>query len=544
MKHLVLTLCVTLICISPLLSQTAGTALQFDTNYISVNPDTIYNLTQAVTLEAWVNCPEWQGGAPMFIAKGINEAYFLGYEGFPEIRIFGTRNAAGTTLLQPNTWYHIAGTYDGTDLKLYVNGVLEGSLYAPGEIPITLSPLIIGAGSNSNTSISNYFVGIIDEVRIWSVARTQEEIQSKMCVSLAGNEDGLIGYWQFDEGSGTTTFDKSPRHNNGTLIDGPNWILSTAPIVSNSLIAYYPFNGNANDESGNTHHGLITGGVTLATDRFGRADSAYGFDGATGYISASSLAINTAAEEHNTVSFWMKWNGREGDMPFSFMPYYDLYFNYSQFGFNTGSADNLGTNSTELSGRWVHVVASFVNGTPNETTCKLYIDCAQQTLTQISGVANTAASANIVIGNWNPQGEPHWFSGVLDDFRIFNRELSQVEVNSLYHEGGWGLDDVKQTASAGIPSQYALDQNYPNPFNPSTIIRFGVPIKSFVRIDIFNMLGQRVAQLMNSVVTAGYYEKTWYANVSTGLYIYRLEAIPAGGATKMYIDTKKMLLLR
>jgi hypothetical protein len=90
-----------------------------------------------------------------------------------------------------------------------------------------------------------------------------------------------------------------------------------------------------------------------------------------------------------------------------------------------------------------------------------------------------------------------------------------------------------------IPAVYALEQNYPNPFNPSTVIEFSLPEDvSNVKLSIYNALGEKVAELVNTGLTAGRYSYQWNAkNVATGMYIYELR-------TDKFVSIKKMLLLK
>jgi hypothetical protein len=90
-----------------------------------------------------------------------------------------------------------------------------------------------------------------------------------------------------------------------------------------------------------------------------------------------------------------------------------------------------------------------------------------------------------------------------------------------------------------IPDKYSLEQNYPNPFNPSTVIEFSLPENvSNVRLTIYSILGEKVAELVNTSLVAGKYSYTWNANnVSTGMYIYELR-------TDKFVSIKKMLLLK
>ncbi len=88
------------------------------------------------------------------------------------------------------------------------------------------------------------------------------------------------------------------------------------------------------------------------------------------------------------------------------------------------------------------------------------------------------------------------------------------------------------------PTKFLLEQNYPNPFNPSTLIKYSIPTDGFVSLDIFNLLGQKVATLVNENMKAGRYEVNFDASgLSTGLYIYTLKS-------GNFISTKKMILLK
>lgn len=94
-----------------------------------------------------------------------------------------------------------------------------------------------------------------------------------------------------------------------------------------------------------------------------------------------------------------------------------------------------------------------------------------------------------------------------------------------------------------IPKSFELYQNYPNPFNPSTYIKYQLPEESFVRINIYNLLGQKIKTLINSNKKAGRYNTVWYGkdengnNVASGIYIYRI-------ITDKNVISKKMILMK
>ncbi|MGH2576120.1 MAG: T9SS type A sorting domain-containing protein [Ignavibacteria bacterium] len=92
--------------------------------------------------------------------------------------------------------------------------------------------------------------------------------------------------------------------------------------------------------------------------------------------------------------------------------------------------------------------------------------------------------------------------------------------------------------SSEIPKDYELFQNYPNPFNPTTIIRYGLAEKSHVNLEVFDLLGQRVAVLLDGEQEAGYHSVLLESNgLASGLYFYRLQA-------GNFVGTKKLIVLR
>jgi hypothetical protein len=100
-----------------------------------------------------------------------------------------------------------------------------------------------------------------------------------------------------------------------------------------------------------------------------------------------------------------------------------------------------------------------------------------------------------------------------------------------------------KAANAEIPIKFALDQNYPNPFNPNTLINYAIPKQSQVRLDVFNILGQKVITLVDKSEQPGFYSATWDGvnsegkSTSSGIYFYK---ISAGD----YTEIKKMVLIK
>ncbi len=126
---------------------------------------------------------------------------------------------------------------------------------------------------------------------------------------------------------------------------------------------------------------------------------------------------------------------------------------------------------------------------------------------------------------------------VAEDFDFDTDEfVTTFNFITLERNEATSIDDGE--GLSGIPRTFDLKQNYPNPFNPSTVIRYSVPEASNVRIDVFNILGQRVATLINREHRAGNFDVTFdAANLSSGMYFYRLEAANT-------VLTQKMMLIK
>ncbi len=168
-----------------------GNALSFNgTNALVTVPDAnSLDLTTGMTLEAWVNPSVVSGKWRDVIYKGVNDIYYLmatsPSQGRPATGGTYTSNLLSTSNLPVNTWSHLAATYDGATLRLYVNGVQVASRAETDPIATSTGPLTIGG---DNLYSSQYFAGRIDEVRIYNRALTAAEIQTDMNTPV-GSED-------------------------------------------------------------------------------------------------------------------------------------------------------------------------------------------------------------------------------------------------------------------------------------------------------------------------------------------------------------------
>ncbi len=95
-----------------------------------------------------------------------------------------------------------------------------------------------------------------------------------------------------------------------------------------------------------------------------------------------------------------------------------------------------------------------------------------------------------------------------------------------------------KSGEIATPVNYDLEQNYPNPFNPSTTIKYSVPADGFVNIAVYNVLGEKIADIVNNIQKSGNYELTFDArNLASGMYIYRMES-------GNFVSVKKMMILK
>jgi hypothetical protein len=161
-----------------------GNALVFNgTNArVTVNSSNSLRLTTGMTLEAWVNPQTVSNAWRDVIYKG-NDNYYLEATSDQNIvpaagGTFG--NAFGSSALTANTWTHLAVTYDRSTIRLYVNGTQVGTSAATASIATSTNALQIGG----DAIYGQYFHGVIDEVRIYNVARTQAQIQADMNTPL------------------------------------------------------------------------------------------------------------------------------------------------------------------------------------------------------------------------------------------------------------------------------------------------------------------------------------------------------------------------
>ncbi len=184
---------------------------------VIIQDDPSLNMSGALTLEAWIRTTQQK--EDILQVMGKEGHYGLRYEGNELIFYAGNRELIDTIHITDNVWYHFAATYNRHRMRLYVNGKEVASQPNRQAIWREGSAAFHIAQDNSG---KRQFKGMIDEVRVWSIARKEEQIRKNMLKELYGNETGLEGYWKFNEGSGFIAYDASPNQNNGSL-SLPDW---------------------------------------------------------------------------------------------------------------------------------------------------------------------------------------------------------------------------------------------------------------------------------------------------------------------------------
>ena len=219
----------------------AGNAMNFNGNYVEVPNHASLNPLNEWTLETWVkvNSTGVQQGLIEKYDCGSNYGFLLRVTSSNRLMVgvtdgcsFGGAFVTGNTDISKDKWYHVSATFNRAgNVKLYVNGVLDGSTPV-GTITTTPSVMSLKIGARGNDGNAR-LMGQMDEVRIWSVERTQQEIKASMNRSLAGSETGLQAYYRFEETTASTIvkdLTSLTADNLGTVVGTASRVASTADI--------------------------------------------------------------------------------------------------------------------------------------------------------------------------------------------------------------------------------------------------------------------------------------------------------------------------
>lgn len=268
-------------------------------------------------------------------------------------------------------------------------------------------------------------------------------------------------------------------------------VIQKEKIVSptTGLAAYYPFNGNADDESGNGNNGT-TYGATLTEDRFGNSNSAFWFNGISDFIKVpddatldmtSKISITGWLKKDNKVP-WASMLTKGGE--FSLENNYALHNSVDNGVIFTGNSKGncLSTINTPLN-EW-HFVAFTCDGDSG----KIYIDgVADKASFMLLNGFLTPNNSSLYIGADLP-GAAEYFSGSLDDIRIYNRELNCEEVALLFNGTFTQVADNKKQSEQHL-------KVFPNPATHYVTVEFCNPNNRPYDLYISNVIGERVLKI-------------------------------------------------
>ena len=362
--------------------------------------------------------------------------------------------------LNVKKWNHIVFTIenDGT-LKIYINGVSAKSQKIsafPNCSPSSGSTLRFGGPWHPGDLL--YFNGNLDDIGIWNRPITQQEVT------------GLYS---------ATTNPCLPSY-----------------VPKSNLIGWWPFCGNANDESGNANNGTVNG-ATLTTDRFGKSSSAYAFDGNDNIVAAP---LTTTAGL--TISFWTNNidslkgghivtqsvlnNPSQVNWAFEYLP------NTSNHESKAGSFKGMYNTTCSANGtdeqfyntlslkKWNHVVYTI----STDGLMTIYLNGKQVLSKQSSTFPNCVphnGSSLRIGGPWN-SGDPMYFNGDIDDIGVWGRPLTLQEISALYSSSSLSVQRHKQVSQVDV---------YPNPAEKSTLLRCNTSLLGS-RYILYNNTGKSV----------------------------------------------------
>lgn len=382
-----------------------GYAIDFDgtDDYVSIADDPVLRPTTAMTVEAWIYPEDIAGQSvpPVLRKADASSGYTLEINHtnneisfYVHISGVGFTASPAYSISSLNQWHHVAGTYDGSTISLYINGALIGSTSVSGGITSSLEPLVIGSESFFG---GRYFDGKIDEVRIWGDARSQAEIQAYMHKELVGNEADLVGYYQMSDGSGTTVMDNTGNGNDGTFGSVPVWKTSGALAAKGRVLDF----SASND--------YILGNVAM---------------GSTSSITLEGwVSFNSLAGQQNLFRLHQNANSNIRIVPFKTPGNVLSYFVYD------GSGTYVVNSSYTISGTgiWNHFAFVYDAG-----RILIYVNGEEVADETGQGSFVTDATTNVLSIAADYTGSfPQYDSDVkVDEFRIWSDARSEAEIRA------------------------------------------------------------------------------------------------------------------
>jgi hypothetical protein len=381
-------------------------------------------------------------------SSGSPNNFFLAY-----VDAVGAVQITDTLSCSSVNWNHLVYTKTGSQVKAYVNGVPFTRINtSPSILPNGDLPLIIGGLNGGQTNpafgVTQFYNGLMDDLFIYNRTLTAEEVRLLGNYHVPTSQPSSQPSRQPSVQPSCQPYSKpSSQPSSQPTFQPAIGFRGDASTLADGLVAYYPFEGNANDKSGNGNHCRITI-ANPTTDRFGRANKAYNFNGGGGFMECPGDAFNMNI--NMSISLWMNPVSSQGtnirilDKGFASNtggwclkhPNVNGVSNYIfQYITSPGKAK---TGSTEIiaGGQWNHyvLVKSF-------TSITTYVNGVRLGVTSVAAnESNFVSNGNTLLtigalngGNTIPATNVnYYYNGKLDDIFIFNRVISFEEVEQLY----------------------------------------------------------------------------------------------------------------
>ena len=361
--------------------------------------------------------------------------------------IFGTLNRDSVTYVFSSPLTAIKG--------IKVKTIRNSSWVAWSEIEIW------GSSSCSDIIVNDTLTNFVSNKTFQSISPKTYFKQTDKLTRQVGGCDSTVNYY--------TSYVFNPNNCTTTVFDT---ITTNSQIPINGLIANYPFNGNANDESTNSHNGIIYGAI-LTEDRHGNLNSAFSFDGVNDYIALPTSSDWDFGNNDFSISSWFLQNDGSNGNIIRFDNGYGpgalwgvRVFN-KKLEFLSGQGNQPFTDFEVAENNWHHSVT-----VRNGYNLKIYYDGNLVLDSIVSSITNITTQQNYYpsigrLGSYN--GE--YFSGKIDDIKIYDKGLTQTEVSSLYHENKSAnlVTDYDTTTITVTDTNYVTINNYVNIYDTNTV---------------------------------------------------------------------------